>query len=641
MNSRQQAIIEEFINADNEPLTSAQLSAVFNVSPKTIRNNIKELNPLLQRYDIQIYSVRGKGYLLKPNDKKILNRFLQEYDKNQHSIIPAEPEGRIHFLMEKLLFCSDYIKMEDLAAELFISRSTLQSDLKTVRSILSDYELTIYHKPNYGIKVRGKEILIRFCISEYIFNQEPLPLETNWMKIVSEEDLEVIRESILSNLRKYQIIISDISLQNLLTHLAIAYKRICEDKSVHIPSKEIPQAKEGKEFLVAHEIMKDIEKGLGVRFPENEITYLSIHLRGTKLMSSINESNDVQVLDSETDVLAKEIVKRIDTKYALKLSDDKEFLQNLSLHLKPAINRYRHQMNIRNPMLEEIKMKYPLSFEAALMSADVLYEQLDIHVNEDEIGYIALHIETAQEKLKRSTSQRKRCLIVCSSGLGSAQLLLYKLKNKFSDKLEIVGTTEYYTLNNQAQEGIDFIISTIPIDREMPVPIIYVSTILGDSDISEIEQVLGDSATTLEKTIIPDYTFLNCDFVTPEAVIQFLTEVIIKDKKAGGGYTKSVLEREDYAPTSFGNLVALPHPLEPGTNATFLSIVTLRNPIQWGDKHVQLVILLNVDKTKSDDLKPMFNSLVRLIDNKQAVFQLLECETFTQLKDVIKSVERH
>src|SRR5699024_6913196 len=142
MNSRQQAIIEEFINADNEPLTSAQLSAVFNVSPKTIRNNIKELNPLLQRYDIQIYSVRGKGYLLKPNDKKILNRFLQEYDKNQHSIIPAEPEGRIHFLMEKLLFCSDYIKMEDLAAELFISRrseehtSELQSRFDLVCRLL-------------------------------------------------------------------------------------------------------------------------------------------------------------------------------------------------------------------------------------------------------------------------------------------------------------------------------------------------------------------------------------------------------------------------------------------------------------------------------------------------------------------------
>ncbi|GGJ87605.1 putative licABCH operon regulator [Lentibacillus kapialis] len=638
MNGRQQAIIEEFNNVGNEPLTSAQLSTAINVSPKTIRNDIKEINSLLQRYNIKIYSVRGKGYLLKPNDNTIINRFLQEYEKNQHSLIPAEPEKRVNYLMEKLLFNSGYIKMEDITEELFVSRSTLQSDLKIVRDILSDYELIINHKPNYGIKVSGKEAMIRFCISEYIFNQEPLSLETNWMRLLSEADLEVIRESILSNLRKHQIIISDVSLQNLLTHLAIAYKRICEDKSVQIVNKELPQESKEKEYLVAQEILRDVEKGLDICFPENEITYLSIHLKGTKLTSSMNKKSDGKVLDTEIDILSEEIVKRIDNKYALKLSDDKELLLNLSLHLKPAINRYRHQMNIRNPMLNEIKMKYPLSFEAALVGADVLSEQLGIHVNEDEMGYIALHIETAQEKLKSFGTRRKRCLIVCSSGFGSAQLLLYKLKNKFYEKLDIIGTSEYYNLNNEALESIDFIISTIPIDQKMTIPIIYVSTILGGNDISKIEHVLGDSGSTLEKSIFSDYTFLNRDFATPDAVIQFLTEVLIKDEEAEKGYTNSVLERERYAPTSFGNLVALPHPLEPATNATFLSIVTLRKPIQWGDKHVQLVILLNVDKTKKDDLKPMFNALVRLIDNKQAVFQLLECESFTQLIDVIKSV---
>ncbi|MBU5266727.1 helix-turn-helix domain-containing protein [Virgibacillus proomii] len=80
--------------------------------------------------------------------------------------------------MKRLLFHLDYIKIEDLLAELFVSRSTLQSDLKTVRNILQYYGLSIEHKPNYGMKVIGKEVSIRFCISEYIFNQQPIMMES-------------------------------------------------------------------------------------------------------------------------------------------------------------------------------------------------------------------------------------------------------------------------------------------------------------------------------------------------------------------------------------------------------------------------------------------------------------------------------
>ncbi|WP_373893691.1 transcription antiterminator [Virgibacillus sp. CBA3643] len=627
--------IIKLLKDSGDPVTSLQLSIDLKVSSKTVRNDIKGLNNLLRNYNIHIDSYRGKGYILNIKDEGDFTHFLQQYIKEEIRTIPNFPNERIDFLMEKLLLQTEYIKMEDLVEELYISRSTLQTDLKTVRAILKEYYLSIEHKPNYGIRVIGKETLIRFCISEYIFNQKPVLMEehTDWLKILSETDLEIIRNSILGNLRKHQIIISDISLQNLITHLAIAWKRIQEDQAVQLVHAELHEVKNEKEYLVAKEMIQDIETGLGVHFPENEVAYLSIHLQGTKLTNSV-----LGVIDSDILGLAKDMVKRIDVTYALHLSGDEELLRNLSLHLKPAINRHKHQMNIRNPMLEEIKTKYPLSFEAALIGTDILYQNLDIIVNEDEIGYLALHIEVAQERRKNADSHVKRCLIVCASGLGSAQLLQYKLKDKFGEYLDIIGTTEHYNLTHQSLNEVDFIVSTIPIEQDLSVPVIYVNTILGDSDVTVIERMLAKDKSVFEQYMLETYTFLNRDLETPEAVIRFLGDVLMKDGMVESDYTDSVLERESYAPTSFGNLLAIPHPLEPKTDATFWTIVTLTKPIQWGDKLVQVIFLLNVNKTKKDDLKPMYNSLGKLIDNKRAVMQLLECKTYPQFKNSIKNM---
>src|SRR5699024_5077106 len=152
-------------------------------------------------------------------------------------------------------------------------------------------------------------------------------------------------------------------------------------------------------------------------------------------------------------------------------------------------------------MLEEIKLKFPLSFEAALTAAEVIYERFKFRVNEDEVGYIALHLEASREKAKGSYSNRKRCLIVCASGLGSAQLLLYKIKNEFGDRIQVLGTTEYYNLNKKSLKNVDFIISTIPIEQKLDVPIIYVNTVFGKSDVSVINKILEEPEASLEKYI--------------------------------------------------------------------------------------------------------------------------------------------
>ena len=73
-------------------------------------------------------------------------------------------------------------------------------------------------------------------------------------------------------------------------------------------------------------------------------------------------------------------------------------------------------------MLSAIKENYPLAFEAGVIAGIVIKEQTGIDIHENEIGYLALHFGAAIER-RKTERPPKRCLIVCASGAGSAQLL--------------------------------------------------------------------------------------------------------------------------------------------------------------------------------------------------------------------------
>src|SRR5699024_10064499 len=257
---------------------------------------------------------------------------------------------------------------------------------------------------------------------------------------------------------------TDVSLRNLITHIAISCKRIRERYVVDIHHEEFKEIMGKKEYMIAKEIVKDIKLKLNISFPVNEVVYLAIHLQATQMANPEQEIEEAQsVINQDVQQLTNETLSRIDEIYALKLAEDKKLLLALSLHLQPAINRYRYNMNLRNPMLQEIKTKYPFSFEVALTGAEIINKKINISINENEIGYMSLHIQVAVERQKKETANKSRCLIVCASGMGTAQLLLHKLEDQFSHHLSIMGTTEYYNLHKQPLASLDFIISTVPI----------------------------------------------------------------------------------------------------------------------------------------------------------------------------------
>ncbi|MBT2668982.1 transcription antiterminator [Bacillus sp. ISL-4] len=632
---RMSIILRELISMQSiSTVTSEHLANLNRVSSRTIRNDIKELDNLLSEHGATVRSVRGTGYELKINDERSFHNFLQDISRDlQQGVIPTLPEDRVQYLIKRLLLTDVYMKLENLADELYISTSTIQNDLRDVKKILNKYEIILDKRPNYGLKVKGDEMKLRFCMSEYIFNRREIELDllNDRVSILPREEILAIRSQILKIIQEYKINLSDIGLNNLIIHIAIACKRIYSQNHVSLYPEDLKDIIEQMEYEVAIEIVKGIEETFQMVFPEVETAYVAIHLLGLKMNSDISTSaKEVQnFIDQEIYDLTTSILESIENELRLGIKDDKELFIGMSLHLKPAINRYRYGMNLRNPMLHEIKSNYPLAFEAAIVAGRILKQKLGTDMHENEIGYIALHIGGAIER-RKMINQPKRCIIVCASGVGSARLLYYKLQSKFGFDLNIIGTTEYYKLSHISMDGLDFIVSTIPIPDNLPIPVIEVNTILGTTDFEKIENIMLEKKHKTIKYTREELVFLQQNLETKEKVIHFLGDKLQKLGLVNEEFIASVFEREAISPTCFGNLVAVPHPIMPQTDTTFWTVCTLQKPITWEDKRVQFVCLLSVQKNSNEDLQKMYNLLGKVIDDTHIVQRLLKCRTYQE-----------
>ena len=155
-------------------IKSDDLCQQLNIRPRTLREDIRQYKDKIEKEaGCIIESKPNAGYSLKINNDELYNNFLKtlllEESKNQY-IIPIHQEDRINYIIRYFLSNHDYIKLNDLADEIYVSRSTLNADIKEVKERLSYFSLELISKVGKGLKINGKEKDIRSCIAQYFYH---------------------------------------------------------------------------------------------------------------------------------------------------------------------------------------------------------------------------------------------------------------------------------------------------------------------------------------------------------------------------------------------------------------------------------------------------------------------------------------
>ncbi|PLR98522.1 BglG family transcription antiterminator [Bacillus sp. T33-2] len=631
--SKRQKDILMYLIKSSEPIPADWIAKELGVSDRTVRDELKQIQQNSSMLGINIESIRGKGYIIKVLHRELFAKATSHFSQENNQLINSfeEQEYRVRYILKRLLLAQDFLKLESLEEETFVSKSTLQTDLKLVRKMIQKYKLNIINRPHYGTKIEGDEYMKRLCLSDSMLNRNRRSMvHMDSDQLLDKELLENIRAILITKANNHNINISDFELENLAVHIAIACKRLQEGfiiEPIHIEFNK----EHTFEKIVSAEIIKEVESLTKLSFPKSEIDYIIVHLLGTKLLT--NQDSD-QFDDVHT--IVNRILEKLKTELNWDFSGDKEFIKSITLHLRPAINRLKYGLNIRNPLLSQIKTKYPSAFEGAVIASKSIEEILDKEVGQHEIAYLALHIGVALQRMKEQQKKVKRVLIVCASGVGSASLLYYHLENVFQGEIEIVDTISYYKLIAYNLSDIDFIISTIPIEENLGVPVLVVNTFLEDADIIKIKNKLTSNQNDKQEYLDPSRIFIHKEFENKESTIQFLCNELHKQGLVSKNYAELVLEREKLAATCFGNLVAVPHPIRAETSDTFWTICTLKSPIQWDDdKMVQFVCLLNIEKGSEERLSGMYQQLIKVIENKSVVQKLIKSQSKEEIINIM------
>lgn len=424
--------------------------------------------------------------------------------------------------------------------------------------------------------------------------------------------------------------INTMAYQSLLVHIAIALMRIRHDCYVPIEQSRLGQIRESREFGIAYRIAEEISKTTGVWLPEEEIAYISIHLAGKQTILAASEEERGLVISDEVWSLVTRMLDRVRQAFCFDFRQDLELRMNLGRHIVPLAVRLQYRMTLKNPILDDVKARYPLGYLMALDASTLLAEHYDATVPDDEVGYIALAFALAIER-QRDKPIKKRILMVCASGTGSARLLEYRCMREFGDSIESIETCDVLHINQVDFSAIDYVFTTVPIDRELPVPVREVGIFLDNPrEIECVKDLLwGEVALTAHEisSYFDDRLFFpHLSATSKGEVLNALIDRVCSIRSVAADFRELVWEREEMMATSFGNMVAMPHPLRVASDDSFICVGILDRPMRWDElgHDVQVVFLASFNADGNAGQHGFLELLSRLLVNAEGIESIIE-----------------
>ncbi|NLC96985.1 MAG: transcription antiterminator [Erysipelotrichaceae bacterium] len=617
--------LKMIINAykGNKKIMSAkELSLVTGFSEKVVRNEISNMlsNPSIKIKPIQS---TNKGYELLLDKQEVKNFFKQQ--ENKANIL--DYDSRKTYIINRLLLEKEYIKLVDLADELYVSQATINRDFREVKEYLIKHNLTVSVKPAHGISVEGDEVSKRLC---FVHNNSHL-LSSDLKSLTQICDLEpedyyIIDYILHKNFITYDFYVTEVGHKNLIIHIMYMISRI--KKGDYIDSVEVEYEISEVELKIAREIIENIERKYEVTIPENEVDYISLHLLGKR---AGHEDLGLKISES-TEHLIHKINLKIWEHLELDFRQDFDLFYGLALHIEPMITRIKYGMSLPNPLLKEVKLKFALAFECAVIASKVIYETYKKRISDEELGYLAIHYNLAIEKNEKKGNEKK-FLLICSSGFGTAMLLQRKIKNEFNVGNENIKFASIKELLEIDLSKYDYLISTVTIPFEINQKVIYIENIMSDINIGDMTLV---SNKKLYKYLNKQTFFTENLGETKEIVLKNICKKLNDFDIADKNLLEEILKRESLSTTEIGNMVAIPHPFSLYVKKTVLVISILKRPITWQNKKVRYVFLMLFSKEDLGIQHELNEELIEYVTDSKWLLKLDEIQSFEKLLSLFK-----
>ena len=675
-------IINLVINS-NDKITVKDISNLYNITERSIRYDIDELNVFFQ----------------EKNNKDII-----EINNNRLKILYSEDEIEdiVENIKEKEYFLSENERVNILSYEIFLSKNefilqyftekynlsktTVRYSLKELNKIISEYGLVIDMNNNRGYKIIGSEINIRKYIinilREYIKNTKEKkieydPLKKIIQKFYKKSRIEESKNTINKILDYTGKTISDEAFETLQLFLFIS---VIRNKNSHEIEEDVENEiflSKTKEFSKIREILEKIEN-----IKEKDIHYFVDFFLGS-YSYNLEYSYFLNWILIES--LIDQFIKLLSDKLKVNLTEDKILRKELLNHIKPAIYRMKNKFKLTESILSEVKKQYMELFIKTKSSLKIISDFIDLSFDEDEAAFITVMIQRAIMRNNPFTLLKKdpNILIVCGLGYSSSRFLYENINNRF--QVNIIDIIPFNQLENYNYlKKADIIISTLDFKLD-GMDVITVNAVMNEKDIlklknyglpekkskiklSELLSIIKkvSDETELKKQLIRNfgeniYDDMGEKSETGKSFVELLSEKSIKLNVAANNLDEVIeitgqtmidsgLVKEEYTDELknqiiqygkyilVGDKTILPHgQLLKNVRETGFSLITLKKGIDFFGSEIKIVICL-ASRNKDEHLRAILE-LNRYLKNPDFENELLNKENSEELTDYLKFLE--
>ena len=413
---RQLKIIAVLKSADGW-MSGSLLRENIGVSSRTLQMDIKAINEK-QSGEPLIQSNNRLGYFLK-------NKIALEQEQKSYG-----QENYVHSkqIITLLLFEKEYTSIGTISERLFLSRSSVTSDLPQVKRIISRTPgANLLVSGQYGLKIQASENVKRIMCMKTMQSRQ------DYHMLFSEEKME----QFAINQKKIQAVLAEIFTRNQFIVSGEAYHDFARYLAVCMMRSRMGfLITEGEDSSncpgrLAMELVEEIEKVCGNHFQEMEMQNVEARL---KELNMVCKETDIQL-----DMLQKleVFIQRVQEETGLKLQVERELLEVLSDHVSRMELRIQNGRNNIGNHTKEMAKRYPLEMH---LLRTCLSPVLNTEIPDAEMGYLVLYFASAIERNRRKPD----ILFISDQSASSIYNVQNKLKGFLGERIsEITVIPEY------------------------------------------------------------------------------------------------------------------------------------------------------------------------------------------------------
>ena len=593
--------------------TGQMLADHLHTSTRTIRNDVADINRALEGSGVQIVSKHRFGYVLSAEDPSQ----LASLTRSSGSFLSRTE--RLRHVAFCLCLRDGFQNLDELADEMFISKTTLELDLKEFRReylLIRPHIELIRHRNSIAFENnerKKRHLLCHLFASNWNYNGRGNTFYQ--YHYLDEKIVNLCMREINYHLDLYGIQMEDVNVVYLDLMVAIMIHRLRDGYALEAAAADVFTVPAAVRMVDA--LANTLEEKLDCRISETERReiYELVSCSILPDMNALRKRSLKEIFSEPLLDFAGRYLRLLETEYGLSFCKDQDFLITLLLYLQ-YLDRPVHNLNRFGIADRTLRVDYAVEFELAFRIQPLAVDHYGSYLDYLELFYLMNILSGALHKVE---TKKVRAVIMSYYNMPAVWNLRRLLDEEFGDRIIVKDLLPMYLKDNYDFSDTDLVLTSAnkQIVTDQDLTVLRISPYFTGEDKQRISGYLNQLLfRRLYRKDFPSVTELlsrasweeKADSDDYLSLLEHMGRRMIQQGYVDDNFLIQILNRESLATFASHPVYIIVHSSVPAKQ-THIHVTTLDHRLIVNGNKIRMVIMLCMQESERGLLFKLYNEL--------------------------------